>query len=79
MPLGCSDFDLKLFQFAIVAWSLWVCRNKMRMEGKFPKWEILLCDEDRRKLGECRDCVASWTRNFSQKRCTGADAEEIFC
>ena len=36
MPLGCSDFDLKLFQFAIVAWSLWVCRNKIRIKGNFP-------------------------------------------
>jgi hypothetical protein len=32
LPLGCVDYDLKLFQFAIVAWALWVCRNKMNTE-----------------------------------------------
>jgi len=35
IPLGCGGYDLKLSLFAIVAWSLWVCRNKMAIEKKF--------------------------------------------
>ena len=30
--MGCTDYDTKLFSFAIIWWSLWLSRNKMRLE-----------------------------------------------
>jgi hypothetical protein len=36
VPLGCTEYDLKLFTFAIIWWALWLTRSKMRMESKFP-------------------------------------------
>jgi len=37
LPLGGAHHNLKLFSFAITWWGLWLSRNKMRMEKKFPK------------------------------------------
>ena len=36
LPLGCNDYHLKLFQFAVVTWAIWVNRNKMTIEKKNP-------------------------------------------
>ena len=37
IPLGCRDYNLKLFLFASVLWGLWTTRNKRAIEGKFPR------------------------------------------
>jgi hypothetical protein len=31
-----KDFDVKLFQFAVIAWALWTNRNKTSIEKKIP-------------------------------------------
>ena len=80
LPLGCNDYHLKLFQFAVVTWAIWVNRNKMTIEKTFPtspidvlyksdvfmqQWRILLRDDDRQKL--------ETYRNLSKRM-----AEELF-
>ena len=40
LPLRCVDYDLKLFMFAIVTCAMWVCRNKIVIEKKFPSSAI---------------------------------------
>ena len=41
-PVRLPDFDLKLYQFAIVVWSLLVCRNKMTIEKKSSRHRQLI-------------------------------------
>ena len=36
LPLGCNDYHLKLFQFVVETWAIWVNRNKMTIEKKNP-------------------------------------------
>jgi hypothetical protein len=35
LPIGCSNYSLKLFALAITLWTLWNVRNKMAIEGVF--------------------------------------------
>jgi hypothetical protein len=37
LPLGAKSYNLKLLMLAAVLWSLWTTRNKIVMEGAFPK------------------------------------------
>ena len=41
--MGCSDYDLKFFQFATIAWALWTNRNKMAIEKKFLLQQLISC------------------------------------
>lgn len=41
-PWGNADQHLKLFIFAIVAWALWVTRNKIRIQKSFPRSPIVI-------------------------------------
>ena len=92
LPLGCSDYRLKLFQFGVVAWAIWVNRNKMTIEKTFPtspidvlyksdvfmqQWRILLRDDDRQKLETYRNLSKRWLKNFSNKA-RHRIAEDIF-
>ena len=36
VPLGCSDYLIKLVVLSIILWGLWNTRNKMGIEKKFP-------------------------------------------
>ena len=69
VPVGCTDYDPKLFSFTIICWSLWLSRHKMRMEKEFSKhpgdvlylicykiqkWGVLLRSEDRDHLDKLR-------------------------
>ena len=38
IPLGCQDYNSKLFLSTIVLWMLWTARNKRMIEGKFPRY-----------------------------------------
>ncbi|RLN39911.1 hypothetical protein C2845_PM01G23220 [Panicum miliaceum] len=82
IPLGCAKFNLKPFSFAIIWWGLWLSRNKMRMEHKFPvqpcnvllsisfkiqRWMILLEPADKKLLEEQQKVVEDWVRNFNHE------------
>ena len=79
IPLGCRDYNLKLFLFASVLWGLWTTRNKRAIEGKFPRsptdvlfkihaflqrWRVRLRSEDQDKLANLEGQVRSWTEEF---------------
>ena len=83
IPLGCKEYNLKLFNFTIVAWALWLTRNKTRIQNIFPrspasiiykihsllqKWEILLRRPDGGKTEGLREQVISWLKNFEESR-----------
>jgi hypothetical protein len=83
IPLGCTEYNLKLFNFTIVAWALWLTRNKSRIQNIFPrspasiihkihsllqKWEILLRPPDGGKTEGLREQVISWLKNFEESR-----------
>ena len=82
IPLGCRDYQLKLFFFGVTTWALWVTRNKMMIEGKFPRspidalskidvfmqrWRILLRAEERGKLGNTKESMVRWLEIFVSK------------
>ena len=74
--MGCSDYDLKFFQFATIARALWTNRNKMAIEKKFllqftiAKLEggVLLHDQDRKKMETTREVVRRWMQEFLYTR-----------
>jgi len=83
IPLGCKEYNLKLFNFTIVAWALWLTRNKTRIQNIFPrspasiiykihsllqKWEILLRRPDGGKTEGLRKQLTSWLKNFEESR-----------
>lgn len=37
LPIGGTDYNVKLFSLAAVTWTLWTSRNKMAIEKKLPK------------------------------------------
>ena len=76
-----TKYDLKLFSFAITWWVLWLTRNKMRMERKFPnqpcdvlfsilskmqRWGILLRASERESFEEIREKLGAWVGNFNK-------------
>jgi hypothetical protein len=82
IPVGGADYDPKLFSFAIIWWSSWLARNKMRMENKFLKhpsdvlfsisskmqrWGILLRPGDRKRFEEARKVMEDWVKDFLEK------------
>ena len=81
IPLGCKDYNAKLFLLAMVLWSLWTSRNKRAIEGKFPrlpielmfkcdgflqKWRGLMKDGEQSKIGEWRNLVVKWVESFQE-------------
>ena len=79
--LGCSNYDIKLFSFAIIWWSLWLSRNKMRLEKKFPSqptdvlfsiiyklqnWGVLLQVEGRERIKKYCAVLKQWTEDFTK-------------
>ena len=80
---GCVDYSLKLFCFTIVAWVLWLTRNKSRIQHVFPKspiaimyktdsllqsWKILLRWPDQKKAEDFRGRTADWMKTFVMAR-----------
>ena len=83
IPLGCKDYELKLFTFVIIAWALWVSRNKIRIQKCFPdspisilyktkffmqRWAVLLRATDREKLATCYSSLETWVKSFEELR-----------
>ena len=81
--LGCSNYDIKLFSFAIIWWSFWLSRNKMRLEKKFPSqptdvlfsiiyklqnWGVLLQVEGRERINKYCAVLKQWTEDFTKTR-----------
>jgi len=73
---------LIVFVFASFAWALWTCRNKMRIEKKFPKvptdviytgisfmqqWSYLLKEDDRERINQMKEDVLMWLKEFKNK------------
>ena len=42
LPLACPNQDLKFFTFGIVAWAIWVTRNKIRIQRCFPRSPVII-------------------------------------
>ena len=79
IPLGDKLHHIKLFALSIMLWGLWVIRNKMAIEKKFPhnskeifsktfhflqKWRLLLKDQDAEFLDENLKTLKTWLENF---------------
>lgn len=75
---GANEYNLGLFSFAPLSWTLWKCRNKGAIEKIFPyqpievvfnftsclhRWCILLEKGDRLKLEKRLEIVDSWLRS----------------
>lgn len=83
---------LAMFIFAGLMWAIWRKRNKMAIEKIFPKtpseallyglsfmqkWELLLKEDDRRKLSEVRRQVLMMLHNLPPARVPMTDIGEI--
>ena len=83
IPLGCPEYDLKFFAFVIVAWALWVTRNKIRLQQLFPRsptsvlfksasfmqrWSVLLREADKGKLRTQAGVLRVWAATFEDSR-----------
>lgn len=83
---------LMMFLFAGLAWMLWVTRNKMMIEKRFPRepsdvlyaalslvqrWLILLKESDRRRMAQVKDSVIYWMRSFKPSLMMSTDVFEI--
>ena len=83
IPLGCPEYDLKFFAFVIVAWALWVTRNKIRLQQLFPRspisilfksasfmqrWSVLLREANRGKLRTQASVLRAWVATFEDSR-----------
>ncbi|CAL4929930.1 unnamed protein product [Urochloa decumbens] len=92
IPIGDGNCDLKLFAFAIVWWVLWKQRNKIRIEGVFPKsptdviysisshrqcWRSLLRERDMGYLDNLRNKMKKWMAEYV-KRERSLEATENF-
>jgi hypothetical protein len=77
LPLNESNYNLKLFAFAVVIWTIWITHNKMSIEGVFPnsptdvlckmyyfmqRWKLRLGASDRGELEE-------WQPGFPKTAC----------
>lgn len=83
---------LLMFLFAGFTWALWITRNKMAIEKKFPKaptdvmhiglsflqkWAILLQEEDRERLGNMKEEIIQWMKQFRPSTVMLSDVVEI--
>jgi hypothetical protein len=82
LPIGSSNYVLKLISLAAVLWSLWTTRNKMVMEGEFlrnpadiifkilvclQKWRIRLRPTDQDNQDKWTTVVKAWGDSFREK------------
>ena len=80
--IRANAYNITLFSFAALAWSLWKLRNKMEIEQDFPKrpmdviynflsclqhWKILITGDDRGFLDDFLDDFESWIKNTGFK------------
>ena len=83
ITLGCKDYELRLFHFVIVAWGIWVTRNKIRIQNWFPrspitvlykvqfflqKWSMLLRGSEREKLAPLYSTMKQWVKDYEESR-----------
>jgi len=79
IPMGCKNYNAKLFLLTIVLWALWTSRNKRAIEGKFPtspsellfktnaflqRWMALLRERDKVKIMEWCGAMRGRTESF---------------
>jgi hypothetical protein len=90
IPLGCSDYKLKLFILGVVLWILWTTRNKFAIEGGCPtspadvvhkilsylqRWRLLLKGEQARMDARATQ-IRSWLACFREKLRSSASPED---
>jgi len=83
ITLGCKDYELHLFHFVIVAWGIWVTRNKIRIQNWFPrspitvlykvqfflqKWSMLLRESEREELAPLYSTMKRWRKDYEESR-----------
>ncbi|CAL5053999.1 unnamed protein product [Urochloa decumbens] len=83
VPLGGKESIRIIFMLAIVLWDIWNTRNKIAIEGVFPRnptdvlhkiyayfqrWRVLLKGEDQAKLDTGMAQVRVWMEAFMEKR-----------
>lgn len=89
---GGRNYSLAIFCIAIVFWSLWTTRNKMVIEGVFPrqpteilykvklwlqKWQVFLRRDEKTRLEEMIEKAKSWWKDFIKDR-GNKPAQEYF-
>ena len=89
---GPLSARLLMFLFAGFAWTLWVTRNKMAIEKRFPnapsdvlfdalsllqRWSILLKESDRCKVLQAKDGLICWMRSFDPSLVMSTDVFEL--
>ena len=92
IPLGCKDYNAKLFLLTMVTWALWTSRNKRAIEGLFPrypadllfktnallqKWRVLQRDSVQIKITEWAGQVRRWMETI-QEEIGRRPAEDLF-
>jgi hypothetical protein len=80
-PLGCVNYNLKLFLLGVVLRVLWITRNKLAIEGVPPKslsdlfykihsflqrWLVLLGGADQHKMDKLILQVQEWVSSFQE-------------
>jgi hypothetical protein len=82
LPLGAKSYSLKLLMLAAVMWSLWTTRNKIVVDGAFPKstteiffkilvvlqkWRARLKQSEKAELDNQVAQVKGWLEEFVKK------------
>jgi len=88
---GAFPARLILFIFAGFTWALWITRNRMAIDKKFPKlptdviytalsllqnWSVKL-KEDQERILQVRDEMLCWLQNFKPNPLLMSDVVEI--
>ena len=70
IPLGCKDYNAKLFLLTMVTWALWTSRNKRANEGRFHETQLTFYTK---QICSCRNGGCFSARLINQRSKIGLD------
>ena len=89
---GASTKKLIIFLFSAFAWALWITRNKIAIEKKFPKapidviyialfliqkWSVLLREKDQKQIIQAKEDILNWLKTFKMNPILQSDVIEL--
>ena len=84
--------NLIMFLFSAFAWALWITRNKIAIEKKFPKapidviysamfliqkWSVLLREKDQKQIMKAKGDILNWLKSFKMNPILHSDVVEL--